>query len=339
MLYIINFIHFFTKKIRLTLIEKSKTISDTENMFEQFVFFIMPFLIIFFGLIGNLLGLLTLRKRKQENSQIGPIQMYRFLFITDSINLISFIGYSMGIYLYSSFSCKFLFYLSVLFYSLSSLILIYILIENYLSIKYPVESNLLRKNKPQFIYTVIVFIINLIYFLPVFLNLNIIELESTISNNNITKSRLTCDIESNKNEISILAFINRILLPLILIIFFSTILILKILTSRERMNTFYSNRERKRFYKDVHLSIISILFNLIQYSFNIPFIFVIFINNDIQSPIFFFCLNIFGLSYFFNFYFLLLVNSLFRKDFYLLFTNKSQTAILNIEMEVFYQRN
>ncbi len=192
-----------------------------------------------------------------------------------------------------------------------------------------------------FIYTIIVFIINLIYFLPTFLNFNIIE--STVTgnnnNNNNTTSKLTCDIESNKNEISILAAINRILLPLFLIILFSTILVFKILTSRERMNTFYSNRERKRFKKDVHLSIISILFNFVQYSFNIPFIFVILVNHDTQSPIFYFCLNIFNLSFFFNFYFLLLVNSLFRKDSFLLFTNKFQTDILNIDTEAIFQRN
>jgi hypothetical protein len=311
-------------------------------MFEQFVYFIMPFMIIFFGLIGNLLGLITLGKRKQEDSEIGPIHMYRFLFITDSINLLSFInvamdkGYSFGINLFSSFTCKLFLYLSISFYSLSSLILIYILIESFLSIKYPVESNLLRKNKPQFIYTIIVFIINLIYFSPVFLNYNIIELKST--NNNVTISKLTCDIELNKNEISIVVFVNRILLPLILIVFFSTFLIYKISTSKERMNTFYSDRERKRFYKDVHLSIISILFNLIQYSFNIPCIFVFFIINDIQSPVFFFSLNIFYLCFAFNFYFLLSVNSLFRKEFFYFFT-KSQTDISNREMEVIYQRN
>ena len=306
----------------------------------------MPFMIIFLGLIGNLLGLLTLRKLKQEDSEIGPIHMYRFLFITDSINLLSFINeimnvnYSMGFYLFSSFSCKLFFFLSVSFYSLSSLILIYILVESYLSIKYPVESNLLRKNRPQFIYLIIIFIINLIYFLPIFLNLNIIELNSTISgNNNLTIPKLTCDIESNKNELSILAFFNRILLPLILIIFFSTILIYKIITIKERMKIFYSKRERKQFKKDVHLSIISILFNLIQYSFNIPFICVIFISNDTHSPVFFLCLNIFNLSFAFNFYFLILVNSLFRKDFFSFFINKSHTDMLNVEMEVIYRRN
>jgi hypothetical protein len=309
-------------------------------MFEQFVYFIMPFMIIFFGLIGNLLGLLTLRKRKQQDSEIGPIHMYRFLFITDSINLLSFInlimdkGYSMGIYLLSNFSCKLFIYLSISFYSLSSFILIYILVESYLSIKYPVESNLLRKNKPQFIYSTIIFIINLIYFLPLISSYNIIELNLTISD---AKSQLTCDIDSNKNEISVLMFINRILLPLILILFFSAILIYKILTIKERMNTFYSKRERIQFKKDVHLSVVSILFNFVQYSFNMPIIFAVLINNDIQSPVFFFCLNIFNLSFFFNFYFLLLVNALFRKDFFLLFTNKSQ--ISNKETEIIYQRN
>jgi hypothetical protein len=315
-------------------------------MFEQFVYFIMPFMIIFFGLIGNLLGLLTLRKRKQEDSEIAPIHMYRFLFIADSINLISFITeimnkhYSMGIYLFSIFSCKFLYYLSVIFYSLSSFILIYILIESYLSIKYPVESNLLRKNRPQFIYTIIVFIINLIYFLPLISSFNIIELNLPLSNkNNNTTLKLTCNIDSNKNEMSVLIFINRILLPLILIIFFSIILIYKILTSKERMNIFYSKRERIRFRKDVHLSVVSILFNFVQYSFNIPLIFVVLIDNDIQSPVFFFCLNIFSLSFFFNFYFLLLVNALFRKDFFLLFTKKAQTDISNRETEIINQRN
>jgi len=132
-------------------------------------------------------------------------------------------------------------------------------------------------------------------------------------------------------------FINRILLPLILILFFSAILIYKILTIKERMNTFYSKRERIQFKKDVHLSVVSILFNFVQYSFNMPIIFAVLINNDIQSPIFFFCLNIFNLGFFFNFYFLLLVNSLFRKDFFLLFTNKSQ--ISNKETEIIYQRN
>jgi hypothetical protein len=37
---------------------------NKEDISEKFVYFIMPFMVIFFGLIGNLLGLMKLRKRK-----------------------------------------------------------------------------------------------------------------------------------------------------------------------------------------------------------------------------------------------------------------------------------
>jgi len=303
----------------------------------------MPFMIIFLGLIGNLLGLVTLGKRKQADSEIGPIHMYRFLFIIDSIILFSFQiliideAYSIGIFLLSIFSCKLFIYLSLTLCSLSSFNLIYILIESYLSIKYPVESNLLRKNKPQFIYTTVIYIINLIYFLPIFLISGIIQVHPRITNNNETFN-LTCTFKTTEEHgIQALIFINRILLPLFLIIFFSTILIHKIYTSTSRMNTFYSDRERIKFKKDVRLSIISILFNFIQNAFSIPLFIEFFIFNNRHSLVYFLSINIFYLSYAFTFYFLLLVNSLFRKEFFSIFI-KSQADVLEIEMETILRR-
>jgi hypothetical protein len=106
--------------------------------------------------------------------------MYRFLFIIDSVILLSFINiiiekvYSMGLLLLHFFFCKLFGFLTISLSSLSSFILIYILVESYLSIKYPVESNLLRKNKPQFIYMIVIFLINLVYFSPIILSYNII---------------------------------------------------------------------------------------------------------------------------------------------------------------------
>ena len=87
-----------------------------------------PLMIIFFGLIGNLLGLMALRKRKQTDSEIGPIYMYRFLFITDSIILISFINvfmdkvYSTGPYYFTNFSCNLLSCLTISLISLTQFI-------------------------------------------------------------------------------------------------------------------------------------------------------------------------------------------------------------------------
>ncbi len=123
-------------------------------MFEYLVYFILSLTFVVFGLIGNILGLITLGKGMSHNldRKIGPIYMYQFIFLIDSMLLISYINFyldkihSIGPFLFSNYSCKLLIYLNISICSLSSFILIYILIESYLSIKYPVESNLLRKN-------------------------------------------------------------------------------------------------------------------------------------------------------------------------------------------------
>jgi len=323
----------------------------TENMFEQFIVYTLPKIIIGFGLIGNLLGLVTLMKRYQQLARgIGPIYIYRFLFITDSIVLLLYINghldrvYSMQSLFFSSITCKIFIFLSPLFYSLSSFLLIYILFERYLAINFPVDryplSNSFRKEKPQIIYTIIVFIISFIYFSPLISYSNIIEIHSNINNENITW--LTCSIEPNvKKIVEPLFFINRILLPFILIFFFSTLLICKIVESKGRMNSLYSDQERNQLKEDIYLSYISILFNLIQYLFLLPFIMIFFIYNDEQSAIFFLGVNIFNLSFAFNFYFLLFANSLFRQQFYSIFRSRTQTnnTVVIFEMQPMCRRS
>ncbi len=265
-----------------------------ENTFEQFSYLIMPLMIIFLGLVGNLLGLLTLSKNDQLDKEIGPINMYRYIFITDTILIFSFINvyihkiYSIGFLSLSPVSCKLSFYLTFTFCSVSSFLLIYILVERYLSIKYPVESNLIRNNKIQFIYLITIVAINLIYFSPVFLYYNLVsQVEMTNITNNSIKV-IKCVIETDhKHKIEIITFINRIILPLFLILFFSVLLICSIYKSKSKMQTFYSQKERKIFKSDVYLSIISILFNLIQFSFNIPIVITYFVFHDEDSIIFF----------------------------------------------------
>jgi len=314
-----------------------------ENTFEQFSYLIMPLMIIFLGLVGNLLGLLTLSKNDQLDKEIGPINMYRYIFITDTILIFSFINvyihkiYSIGFLSLSPVSCKLSFYLTFTFCSVSSFLLIYILVERYLSIKYPVESNLIRNNKIQFIYLITIVAINLIYFSPVFLYYNLVsQVEITNITNNSIKV-IKCVIETDhKHKIEIITFINRIILPLFLILFFSVLLICSIYKSKSKMQTFYSQKERKIFKSDVYLSIISILFNLIQFSFNIPIVITYFVFHDEDSIIFFLGLNFLYLSYAFNFYFLISLNSLFRREFYLIFKKKPRLELLNVEMKAFF---
>ncbi len=294
-----------------------------ESELKWFVLYVLPLLILCFGLIGNSMGIIVLSR--QEMDEIGPLYIYRYIFIFDSIYLITLVNYylnfafSIDIFFEYNFTCKFFYYFLFSFSPISSLLLIYILIERYLSISYPVESNLLNKNKIQFYYLIIIIVLNLIYYSPVPFYF--------YSHVNLNSTKFNCSCYSNgKHIISYLTIISKIILPLFLIILFSIILIYKIIKSKSRIATFYSDREKLIFEKDVHLSIISILFNLIQFSFSLPLGIICYLFNETNFP-FIFTLNIYSFSFAFNFYFLLASNSLFRSEFWDIFFKRKQTSI------------
>jgi hypothetical protein len=139
--------------------------------FIWFVLNVLPLLILGLGLIGNLLGILVLSRKKMD--EIGPLKSYRYIFIFDSVYLIPILipylkyTYSIDFISEINFICKIYIYFTSSFASISSLLLIYILFERYLSISHPTESNLLRKDKTQFIYLIVIIILNLIYYSPV----------------------------------------------------------------------------------------------------------------------------------------------------------------------------
>ena len=96
--------------------------------------------------------------------------MYMYLFVIDLACLFIILNnhliqtYDTGFQLLSRFTCKLYMYFAYTFSPLSPMILIYILVERYLSIKYPVESNLLRNKKCQLIYISSIIFINILYF-------------------------------------------------------------------------------------------------------------------------------------------------------------------------------
>jgi len=279
------------------------------------------------------MGIIVMLKSKIDQIPIG---IYCYIFIFDSIYLLvlleNYLNYahSIAFSLSSNFNCKILYYFGFSFSTLSSLLLIYTLIERYLAIKYPVESNLLRNNYVQFIYLIFIIIVNLIYFLPSFIYSGL-EIVQT----NETNKEIVCIINNNhKDTIQNLTFLSKILLPLVLIILFSIILIYKIIKTKSKMSTFYSKKENEIYRKDVHLSVVSILYNLMQFSFNFPIGIVFFILNDEKNFIYIFTLYIYYLTYAFNFYFLLVTNSLFRDEFIkLMFLRKKNVKKNEFEME------
>jgi len=276
----------------------------TESNFEFFVYFIFPLVILFFGLIGNSIGLMTIIKRKKLD-ETGPTHIYKYIFIVDTIFLLTIINYycvnafSIGITLITNWGCKLFNYFSYSFSTLSTFLLIYILTERFLSVKYPVESNVLKNKKIQLTYFVIIIILNHLYYLPLLFSYHLIP--GYYSNN---------------------TFIRPTFFPLLLICIFTFLLICSFYKSNSRMSTFYTSKERKIFKKDVYLSIMTIFYNIIQFSFNLPF-HLLYIGYKQNITILLFSFYVFYLSYAFNFYFFLVSSSLFRSEFILMLKNEN----------------
>ena len=91
--------------------------------FEYFTIYIMPPLVICFGLLGNVCGILVISKK--ELLKIGPRDMYRYLFISDTAYLLFMIqyyvlyGFALDPTVLSKYVCKLFYYLSYTFAAIS----------------------------------------------------------------------------------------------------------------------------------------------------------------------------------------------------------------------------
>jgi len=136
------------------------------DFFDYFSNYIFPPLILCFGLIGNFLGFKTMLRPKML--EIGPRNTYKFLFIMDAIYLVQIIvtnlqlTYSTDISTISKITCKLWVYLTYSLDSPSSMLLVYISIDRYVSIKMPAQRFFMRKRNNQFIYFIFIFMFNLI---------------------------------------------------------------------------------------------------------------------------------------------------------------------------------
>jgi hypothetical protein len=305
-----------------------------KEMLETLVYHLLPPMILIFSFIGNSLGIIVMNRK--ELLKIGPIRMYQYLFIVNLIIslfiLDNYLVYTRGIgfSIITSFTCKLTSFIGYPISPLVPIIMVYIVLERYLSIKYPVESNFLRRNSTQLIYILTIIICNFIIFSYVPFVSNI-EFKNNINNNNNTNN-ISCEIISPKfKAISFIIFgLICVLIPFSLILIFSILLIYKIFNSRTKLKTFYSPRENSLFQKDVKIAFIIISTNCIT---AVLFAIIIIINfyhitygTFSKREIIIFS-NLFYLHYFGHFYYFLITNSMFRKGFYSLICFKTNKYI------------
>ena len=224
----------------------------------------------------------------------------------------------------SSVGCKIYQYFNYGLDALSPFCLVYISVEKFISIAYPNKRLILKKKNIQIYYFVSLCVFNIFYHLNVPISYDTVAISNTTT---------ICFFNNDENQLTVtlMDLIDFILIPFILMIIFSTLLIITIFKSRSKVNN--SLKENKRLKKDIKFSISLLSMNLLFILLNLPDEIDLFLpfNNEIYSPLAQLC----NLSFAINFYLILFTNSLFRKEFISLFFNKKAKNQQRIrEMEI-----
>jgi hypothetical protein len=292
------------------------------NSFEYFTYYIFPMLVLVIGLVGNYLGYKTFERPRML--EIGPRNSYKYLFIMDNVYLVQIIvtylqlSFNIDFTVSSKALCKLWWYLNYSLDTQSSMLLVYISIDRYVSIKIPSLRFFMRKRNNQLIYFIFIFMFNLLYYLPVSYNFTLKR----------TNDTLTCNYayEYSHDLITYMDLGNRVVLPSILIITFSILLGIEVIKSRNRILNNFLKEENEYFFKNISLAITSIWFNIIYIVLQLPITSLI--SAYMPMNVYIFSYYLFYLSYSINFYIILISNSLFRKEF-ILFLKGSIKRLFN----------
>jgi hypothetical protein len=280
------------------------------DSFEYFSFYIFPIIILVFGLVGNYLGFKTMQRPKMI--EIGPRNTYKYLFITDTIYLafiiVTYLQYSFNIDLtiLSNVICKLWWYIVCSFDSQSSMLLVYISIDRYVSIKIPSIRYFMRKRNNQLIFYIFKLMFDFIYYLPVVYNFTLIR----------TNETLICTFKDQYSQqlIFYMDLANLLIFPSILILIFSILLGIEVIKSRSRILDNFLKEENEYFFNNLSATISSIVLNIIYLLLVIPFAIYSFLPNYAEINGFIFSYYLFYLTFSINFYILFISNSLFRKE-------------------------
>ncbi len=296
----------------------------TLNIFEYFINSIFPPLILIIGEFGNILGVAILYN-DDKLKNIGPIYIYKFLFLSDLTYLpqaiISYLssGFFFDPTTLSSLSCKFYIYFSFSLDAISPWLLVYISVEKFISISFSAKRFILRKKFNQFLYFISLIIFSFLYYIVQPFCWDVINIGG------LNETILSCTFVNYELQkiSSLMDTIHRVVLPFLLMVIFSSLLIGSIFISRRRVSD--SVNENKRLKRDVRFAISSFSMNLLFMVLNLPLSMVQLFPNY-SNIAYLSTFYLFYFSYGVNFYVLFLTNSIFRKEVCRLFKKKSNNV-------------
>ena len=183
------------------------------------------------------MGMLVFSRKKMR--KIGPVFIYRCMFISDSIYLLNMINpfvlnlIGKSLTTISDLACKITLYLAFCFFTLIPMLLVYISAERIVSIKYPSKRFQMRQIKWQIAYIVAVIAVGLVLFLPALFYVGLHKITSSGNSsshnhlNNVQAIYYVCTFSSAYDQdlvtitnilIRLLAFRSMFFLSLFLIV-------------------------------------------------------------------------------------------------------------------------
>ncbi len=281
--------------------------------FKYFVRYVLAPSILVLGLSGNLMGIATFLRKKFNNFEFGPKNMFVYLLIMDNLYLIQILNtyltyaYNIAITSFSEWICKSYFFFNYSLDPIPAYLLLYISVDRLVSVKYPAHKRFLRKEKVQLMFLFGILGLNLVLYSP------LLFLDEIYYRNNSVFGCNFIDIDT-QNLILLAGLVNRIIIPFVLMIICSVLLTYTVFRSRRN----FSNRINLiTLKKDVKFSITSILLNFVYIFLNLPAIIVFLIPSLYIYDVFVnFGLYIFYMCYAVEFYLILISNSMVRKEFF-----------------------
>lgn len=223
---------------------------------------------------------------------------------------------------YGFFSCKLTFYIGYVLDAISPYLLVYISVEKYISITYQAKSSILRSKRNQLIFLTLLVTFNGLLYIEVPFYYDVIKQDLNFSNQTVT-SVYKCTFLSYSEQLtsSYIDLVNRLMVPLALMVCFSSLLISAIFKSRRRVASSSSN-ENTQLKRDVRFAVTSFSMNLLFFILNMPVSLIYFFPDAIGSNIVYFSTFYFYfISYAINFYIMIGTNRLFRQEFFSLYTD------------------
>ena len=278
---------------------------------EIFVYYTLPVIVVAVGLTGNIFGMTVFIRNNKKLEKIGPLFMYRLMFGYDAMFLMGIFvmffgkGFQLSLYLVSDLSCKLYYYFSYASGSYSTLILIYISLDRFISIKYYAKRLLLKNSKYQYIYFLSFVVSNYVYNVPAFFYYKLFK---------NSQNKTECNLYG-ENSVIVPCMTCFLLVIAFSVLFTLTFLLIHtIFSSRNRVDANFTRRENRYFYKDLRLAFTSVLFNVFIFLLYLPGAVTITFFSQINDLIYTSVFYVFFFGSCLNFYILFLSNSVFRSE-------------------------